>query len=93
LPDGLVSDQNSQFGYILEGLAIEDVGVFYAHLIYLFYGNLIYFMAIWYIFQTIWYIFWQFGVSYQEKSGNPVFKSMLNLEKKSVSATSNVGFH
>jgi hypothetical protein len=34
LPDGLFSDQKSQFGYILEGLAMEDFGVFYIHLGY-----------------------------------------------------------
>jgi hypothetical protein len=31
----------TKFGYILEGIAMEDVGVFY--------GNLVYFTAIWYI--------------------------------------------
>jgi hypothetical protein len=34
LPDGLFSNQKSQFGYILEGLAMEDVGIFYVHLAY-----------------------------------------------------------
>jgi hypothetical protein len=33
LPDGLFSDQQSQFGYILDGLAMEDHGLFYGHLI------------------------------------------------------------
>jgi hypothetical protein len=28
LPDGIFSKQKSQFGKILEGLAIEDVGIF-----------------------------------------------------------------
>jgi hypothetical protein len=28
LPDGIFSNQKSQFGLILEGLAIEDVGIF-----------------------------------------------------------------
>jgi hypothetical protein len=32
LPDGIFSDQNLQFGQILEGLAMEDVGKFYGHL-------------------------------------------------------------
>jgi hypothetical protein len=35
---------------------MEDVGIFYGHLVY--------FMAIWYIFPC-------FGMLYQEKSGNP----------------------
>jgi hypothetical protein len=42
LPDGLFSNQNFQFGSILESLAMEDVGVFYVHLVY--------FTANWYIF-------------------------------------------
>jgi hypothetical protein len=29
LPDGKFSDQKSQFGKILEGLVMEDVGIFY----------------------------------------------------------------
>jgi hypothetical protein len=32
--DGLVSYQKSQLGYILEGLGIENVGIFYDHLQY-----------------------------------------------------------
>jgi hypothetical protein len=28
LPDGLFSNQKSQLGYILEGLGIENVGIF-----------------------------------------------------------------
>jgi hypothetical protein len=38
LPDGLFSNQNSQFGLILEGLILE--------LFYIFYGHLEYFMEI-----------------------------------------------
>jgi hypothetical protein len=34
LPDGLFSNQKSQFGKILEGLEVEDVGIFYGHLKY-----------------------------------------------------------
>jgi hypothetical protein len=34
LPDGLFSNQKSELGYTLEGLAMEDVGVFYGHLVY-----------------------------------------------------------
>jgi hypothetical protein len=53
----------------LEGIAIEDVGIFYGHLVYftaiwciskpfgIFYGNLVYFS--------------RFGMLYQGKSGNP----------------------
>jgi hypothetical protein len=43
------SNQKSQFGYILEGIAKEDVGIFYGHLVYLFCRHFVYFMVIWYI--------------------------------------------
>jgi hypothetical protein len=62
-------NQKSQFGQILEGLAMEDVGVFYGHVVY--------FMCIWYIlvsfgiFMVIWYIFPVLVCLDQEKSGNP----------------------
>jgi hypothetical protein len=56
------SDQKSKFGYILEDLGMENVGIFSVHLEY---------------FTTIGYILWSlvnfksFGILYQEKSGNP----------------------
>jgi hypothetical protein len=62
VPDGLFSYQKSQFGYILEGLGMENVGIFY--------GPLVHFTAIWYVF-VIWYISSCFGMLCQEKSGNP----------------------
>jgi hypothetical protein len=34
LPDGLFSNQKPKFGKILEGLAMEDFGTFYSHLVY-----------------------------------------------------------
>jgi hypothetical protein len=34
LPDGIFSNQKYQFGKILEGLLMEDVGAFYCHLVY-----------------------------------------------------------
>jgi hypothetical protein len=71
LPDGIFPNQKSQFGLILQALAMEDVGIFY--------GNLDYFTAIWSIlrpfgiscghwvdFIFIWYIFYRFGMLYQE---------------------------
>jgi hypothetical protein len=33
LPDGIFSNQKFQFGLIVEGLAMEDVGLCYDHLI------------------------------------------------------------
>jgi hypothetical protein len=35
LPDGIFSKQKSHFGLIFEGLAVEDVGIFYGHLVFL----------------------------------------------------------
>jgi hypothetical protein len=56
LPDGIFSNQKSQFGKIFEGLGMEKVGIFS--------GRLKYIMAIWCIlwllgnvcFQPFWYI-------------------------------------
>jgi hypothetical protein len=70
LPDGLLSNQKSQFGKFCRGLAMENLGIFYDHLVYfkaianilwpfgIFCGNLVYFP--------------RFGILDQEKSGNPV---------------------
>jgi hypothetical protein len=33
----------------LDGLAMEDFGLFYGQLVYVFFVHLVYFMAIWYI--------------------------------------------
>jgi hypothetical protein len=46
LPDGLFSNQKSQFGYIVEGLEMENVLIFYNHL----------------KFMVIWYNLWQFDI-------------------------------
>jgi hypothetical protein len=68
LPDCIFSNQKSPFGQILEGLAKEDVGIFFGHLVYfidiwyllwtfgIFYGHLVYFMDIWYIITPLWYV-------------------------------------
>jgi hypothetical protein len=47
LPDGIFSKQKSHFGEILEGLEMENVGIFYGHLEYVL---------------AIWYILWTFGL-------------------------------
>jgi hypothetical protein len=65
LPDGIFSNQNFQFGYVLEGLGMI-FGVFNGH---------------WEHVMVIWNILWpngdfatkspRFGILYHEKSGNP----------------------
>jgi hypothetical protein len=74
LPDGIFVNQKSQFVKILESFAMVDVVIFYGfcsilptyvHLMYTFYGHLVYFMPVWHIFQRL-------GMLYQVKSGNPV---------------------
>jgi hypothetical protein len=69
LPDGIFS--KSKFGEILEGLAVEDVGIFME--LGLFYGHLEYFMDIWIYFMDIWiyfmvirYIYPRFGILYKK---------------------------
>jgi hypothetical protein len=66
LPDNMYSNQKSRFGKILDGLAIEDVGILYGHSIHIIYFTatfLVYFVAIWYLyFIVIWYILWPFGI-------------------------------
>jgi hypothetical protein len=42
LPDGLFSNQKSEFGKILEGLAMENLGMFYDHLVcFMAIGNIL----------------------------------------------------
>jgi hypothetical protein len=41
MPDGIFSNQKSQFGLILEGLKMDDAGIFY--------GCLVYVTAVWWI--------------------------------------------
>jgi hypothetical protein len=41
LPDGIFSNQKSQFGKIWEGFGVEKVGIYYGHFKYI--------AAIWYI--------------------------------------------
>jgi hypothetical protein len=71
----MFSNQKSQFGKILKGLAMEDVGIFYGHFVYMlaklytlwplgkYCGHLAYFSG--------------FGMLYREKSGNPETNSVL----------------
>jgi hypothetical protein len=69
LPDGIFSNQKSQFGQILEGLEMENVGIFYGYL-----ENI---TAIWYILWPfgklviIWYFFSQFWFIVSKKIWQP----------------------
>jgi hypothetical protein len=80
LPDGLFSNQKSQFLEMFEGLRLENVVIFYRHLEY--------FMDIWNILWTfgiiydrlvhfvfIWYIFSGFGYHAPKTPGNPGFNA------------------
>jgi hypothetical protein len=79
LPDGLFSNQKSQFGKILEGLRMENAGKLYC--------NLEYFTVICYILWpfgnavVIWYVFPRFGILCREKSGNPGWRAKPLLSK------------
>jgi hypothetical protein len=57
LPDSLCSNQKSQFWYILEGLRMENAGIFYGHLEY---------------FTVIWNILQSFGIHILCPFGNVV---------------------
>jgi hypothetical protein len=81
LPDGLFSNQKIPIWVnILEGLSLENV------YIYICYGHLEYFTAIWDIgdhlvhFVFIRNIFSGFDIVYQEKSGNPVYRTFISRE-------------
>jgi hypothetical protein len=69
LPDGLFACQKSQFWYIFEGLGMEYFGMSFVQFLFLmpfgvFYGHLVYYVLVWYIFS-------KFGMFYEEKSGSP----------------------
>jgi hypothetical protein len=68
LPDGLFSNQKSQFGKIFDGLSSKNVAILKA--IGIFYGHLGYFMTF-FTFCVHLVDFSGFGITYQEKSGNP----------------------
>jgi hypothetical protein len=75
LPDGFCfRTKNPNLGKFLEGLAMEDVGIFYGHLVHL--------TVFWYILWTFgiycgnWVYFPRFGILYQEKSGNPAMDAI-----------------
>jgi hypothetical protein len=71
LPDGNFSYQNSRFGYILEGLGLENVCIFYVHLKYLTDLHMVYFITILYMLLSFGIFYARFGMLQQDKSGNP----------------------
>jgi hypothetical protein len=66
MPDGLFSNQKSQFGQILEGLAMETVCIFYVHFTAIL--NILWLFG---IFCGHLVCFPRFRMLCQEKSGNP----------------------
>jgi hypothetical protein len=61
-----------QFGCILEGLGMDNVGIFYIPLEHFTAHWYLLFMTVWYAtYVAIWYIFPRFGKLNQEKSGSP----------------------
>jgi hypothetical protein len=70
LPDVMFSYQKSKFGYVLERLWMENVGMFYCHLEF---AVVIWYILWWFVkFAVIWYIF-------SIKSGKPATRNMYVL--------------
>jgi hypothetical protein len=87
LPDGLFTNQKSQFGENFQGLRLKNVDIFKAiwnvSPIYgIFYDQSVHFVFIWYIFSG-------FGTIHHEKSGNPV-SHMCNERDASAAAEHNL---
>jgi hypothetical protein len=80
--------KNPNLGKFLEGLAMEDVGIFYGHLVNsqviwyflwpfgIFYGHLVNSQVIWDIFMAIWYILGPFGIFFPVLVYFPCFGSL-----------------
>jgi hypothetical protein len=79
LPDGLFSNQKSQFG---ENFSVPQFGkcLYILWPFGIFYGYLGYFVTIWNILCSVGTVFSCFGVLHQEKSGNPVYRHCSFLE-------------
>jgi hypothetical protein len=72
LPDGIFFNQKSQYRYTYFEEPWNGKCPYILWPFGSFYGHLVYFMVIWYIFH-------RFGVLYKEKSGNTGFKGKLFL--------------
>jgi hypothetical protein len=70
LPDGLFTNQKSQFGYILMGLRLETVDIYdmatwnILQTFGIFYDHLVHFVFIWYIF-PVWVHFSGLGTFFR----------------------------
>jgi hypothetical protein len=73
LPDGFFSNQKSQFVKTLEGLAMEDVGISYVHLVN---------------FPAIWHILWQFDICVYPRFGT-FFPVLVCCTKKNLATLPN----
>jgi hypothetical protein len=68
LPEDIFSNEKSRFRSILEGIVLEDVGIFYGHLIY--FTAIGYILRPFGIFNGHLVFFPRFGMLYQDNSGN-----------------------
>jgi hypothetical protein len=71
LPDGIFSNQKSQFWYIWEGLGMENCGIF--HVQYCFGIPMLWQFS---IFCDRLVTLYRFGILYKRKSGNPAAASV-----------------
>jgi hypothetical protein len=73
LPDGFFPDQKFQFGYILEGLGMENVAIYSVHLEYFTTLGYILYVGVLVILQSYGIFFPRFGILYQ-KIWQPCFE-------------------
>jgi hypothetical protein len=69
-----ISYQKCQFGNVLDGPGLENVGMFYGHLVYFMANWYTYFKSYLVHFVAILVYFNRFGMLCQEKSGNPAYR-------------------
>jgi hypothetical protein len=76
---GYFHTYNANLGIFWKALGLKIIcryvfhchSVFFCHVVYVLYGHLVYYVAIWYILWPSWYKFFHFGLLCEEKSGNP----------------------
>jgi hypothetical protein len=82
LPDGLFSNQKSQFWENFQGLRLKNIDIPIIWPFETFYGYTRYFYEHLVNFVFIWYIFSSFGIMHQEKSGNPDIGREKSFQRK-----------